>query len=106
MAGSVAQRSFLFVTADRLAPHFTGSYEPAVIRTPAMDALAERGTRFDTAYCLYPLRAPSRYSMLAGLPATEIGAWDNGSELPASVPTLAHYLRLGGYRTTLSGKMH
>ncbi len=38
--------------------------------------------------------------------ASEIGAFDNGAEFLASIPTLAHYLRLGGYRTTLSGKMH
>ena len=106
MAGSVSQPSFLFVMADQLAPQFTGAYEHPVVRTPAMDALVERGTRFDTAYCPYPLCAPSRYSMLAGQPATEIGAWDNGSEFPASVPTFAHYLRLVGYRTALSGKMH
>ena len=106
MAGSSAQPNILLVMADQLAPQFTGAYEHPVVRTPAMDALAERGARFDTAYCPYPLCAPSRYSMLAGQPATAIGAWDNGSELPASIPTLAHYLRLAGYRTTLSGKMH
>ena len=106
MRGSVAQPNILLVMADQLAPHFTGAYEHPVVRTPAMDALVERGTRFDTAYCPYPLCAPSRYSMLTGRPATSIGAWDNASELPASVPTIAHYLRLAGYRTTLSGKMH
>ena len=106
MAGSSAQPNILLVMADQLAPQFTGAYEHPVVRTPAMDALVERGVRFDTAYCPYPLCAPSRYSMLTGQPATAIGAWDNGSELPASIPTLAHYLRLAGYRTTLSGKMH
>ena len=106
MAGSSAQPNILLVMADQLAPQFTGAYEHPVVRTPAMDALVERGARFDTAYCPYPLCAPSRFSMLTGQPATAIGAWDNGSELPASVPTLAHYLRLAGYRTTLSGKMH
>jgi arylsulfatase A-like enzyme len=35
-----------------------------------------------------------------------IGAWDNAAEFPASIPTFAHYLRLAGYRTCLSGKMH
>ena len=106
MTGSSAQPNILLVMADQLAPQFTGAYEHPVVRTPAMEALVERGIRFDTAYCPYPLCAPSRYSMLTGQPATAIGAWDNGSELPASVPTLAHYLRLAGYRTTLSGKMH
>ena len=106
LADSVIQPNILFVMADQLAPHFTGAYGHPLVRTPAMDALAERGTRFDAAYCPSPLCAPSRFSMLTGQPASAIGAWDNAAELPASVPTLAHYLRLAGYRTTLSGKMH
>src|SRR5258708_36824687 len=35
-----------------------------------------------------------------------MGAWDNAAQLPADIPTFAHYLRLMGYRTCLSGKMH
>ena len=100
------QPNILLVMADQLAPHFTGAYDHPLVRTPAMDSLVERGTRFDAAYCPFPLCAPSRYSMLTGQPATAIGAWDNASELPSSIPTLAHYLRVAGYRTTLSGKMH
>ena len=100
------QPNILFVMADQLAPHFTGAYGHPLVRTPAMDSLVERGTRFDAAYCPSPLCAPSRFAMLTGQPVSVIGAWDNAAELPSSVPTLAHYLRLAGYRTTLSGKMH
>ncbi|WP_419553742.1 choline-sulfatase [Candidatus Poriferisodalis sp.] len=98
--------NILLVMADQLAPHFTGAYGHPLVQTPAMNALVERGVRFDAAYCNFPLCAPSRFSMLSGQPATAIGAWDNASEFAASVPTLTHYLRLLGYRTTLSGKMH
>ena len=98
--------NILVVQADQLAPHFTGAYGHPLVRTPAMDALAERGVRFDAAYCSSPLCAPSRFSMMSGRLASEIGAFDNGAEFVASVPTVAHYLRLAGYRTTLSGKMH
>ncbi len=105
MSGS-RQPNILLVMADQLAPHFTGAYEHPLVRTPAMDTLVERGTRFDTAYCPSPLCAPSRFSMLTGQPVSAIGAWDNAAELPASIPTVAHYLRIAGYRTTLSGKMH
>ena len=98
--------NILIVMADQLAPHFTGAYGHPLVRTPAMDNLAERGVRFDGAYCHSPICAPARFSMLAGQPVSAIGAWDNAAEFPASVPTLAHYLVLAGYRTTLSGKMH
>jgi choline-sulfatase len=98
--------NILLVMADQLAPHHTGTYGHRLVKTPAMDALAERGMRFDASYCHSPLCAPARFSFLAGQPISAIGAWDNGAEFPASVPTLAHYLRSSGYRTSLSGKMH
>lgn len=44
--------------------------------------------------------------MMSGRLASRIGAWDNGSEFSASVPTFAHYLRARGYYTCISGKMH
>ena len=102
----MSQPNILLVMADQLAPHFTGAYGHPLVRTPAMEALAERGARFDAAYCHSPLCAPARFSMLAGQPVSAIGAWDNAAEFPASVPTFAHYLALAGYRTCLSGKMH
>ncbi|MBC6404264.1 MAG: choline-sulfatase [Rhodospirillales bacterium] len=98
--------NILLVMADQLAPHFTGTYGHPLVRTPNLDRLAERGARFDAAYCNAPLCAPARFSFLAGQLGSRIGAYDNASEFPASVPTLAHYLRLMGYRTCLAGKMH
>ena len=77
-----------------------------VVKTPHMDSLADRGMRFDAAYCNAPLCAPSRFSFMSGQLITRIAAYDNGSEFPSSVPTFAHYLRQMGYRTCLSGKMH
>ena len=100
------QPNILLVMADQLAPHFTGAYGHTLVHTPAMEALANSGARFDAAYCHSPLCAPARFSMLSGQAASAIGAWDNAAEFPASVPTLAHYLMLAGYRTCLSGKMH
>ena len=98
--------NILLVMADQLAPHHTGTYGHPLVKTPRMDALAERGMRFDATYCHSPLCAPARFSFLAGQPISAIGAWDNAAEFPAAVPTLAHYLRTAGYRTSLSGKMH
>ncbi|MGI9598303.1 MAG: choline-sulfatase, partial [Acidimicrobiales bacterium] len=96
----------LLVVADQLAPQFTGTYGHPLVSTPNLDAVAERGARFDAAYCHSPLCAPARFTMLAGRSVSSIGAWDNASEFPAATPTMAHHLRLAGYRTVLSGKMH
>ena len=102
----MASPNILLVMADQLAPHFTGTYGHPLVSTPHLDSLAEHGALFDAAYCHSPLCAPARFTMLAGLPVTEIGAWDNASEFSASTPTFAHHLSLAGYRTVLSGKMH
>ncbi len=96
----------VLVMADQLAPHFTSTYGHPVVSTPHLDALAERGARFDAMYCHSPLCAPARFTMMAGRSVTSIGAWDNAAEFPASVPTLAHHLQAANYRTILTGKMH
>ncbi|MEY8838628.1 choline-sulfatase, partial [Cribrihabitans sp. XS_ASV171] len=98
--------NIVLIMADQLAPHWTGAYGHPVAKTPNIDALAARGMRFDAAYCNSPLCAPSRFAFMTGKQVTKIRAYDNGTELPASVPTFAHYLKLQGYRTCLSGKMH
>jgi len=98
--------NIVLIMADQLAPQFTGSYGHPLVSTPHMDALVDRGTRFDAAYCNSPLCAPSRFSFMSGQLVTRIAAYDNASEFPATIPTFAHYLRQMGYRTCLSGKMH
>ncbi|MEM9575116.1 MAG: choline-sulfatase, partial [Pseudomonadota bacterium] len=98
--------NILLIMADQLAPHFTACYGNKIAKTPHMDALADRGMRFDAAYCNSPLCAPSRFSFMSGQLISRIAAYDNASEFKATVPTFAHYLKALGYRTCLSGKMH
>ena len=102
----VERPNILLIMADQLAPQYLGAYGNTVVKSPNIDAVADRGVRFDAAYCNSPLCAPSRFSFMSGQLISRIAAYDNGSEFPATVPTFAHYLRLAGYRTCLSGKMH
>ena len=95
----------LLIQADQLKPQVLPGYGgPAV--TPHLDRLCDEGVVFENAYCNFPLCAPSRFSMLAGMLPSRVRAFDNGAELCAATPTMAHYLRLAGYHTTLSGKQH
>ena len=98
--------NILFIMADQLAPQVLPAYGHRVVRTPNLDRLAESGVVFENAYCNFPICAPARFSMLSGRLPSRIGAFDNATELPASVPTVHHYLRAAGYRTCLAGKMH
>jgi choline-sulfatase len=98
--------NILLIMFDQLAPQFLPCYGHAVVKAPNIQRVAEAGVLFENAYCNSPLCAPSRFSMLSGRYCSRIGAYDNASEFPAQVPTLAHYLRSMDYRTCLAGKMH
>ncbi len=103
---SIERRNILMVQLDQLSACSLSAYGNEVSYTPNIDRLAARSVVFDNAYCNFPVCCPSRASMMTGRLATRIGVYDNASELPATVPTIAHFLRTAGYRTILSGKMH
>ncbi len=105
----MAQRrraNVLMIMADQLTPFALGAYGNRIVKSPNIDRLAAEGVIFDAAYCNNPLCAPSRFSMLSGRLGSAIAAYDNASYFPSNQPTFAHYLRAGGYRTSLIGKMH
>ena len=106
MPDNTTQPNIVLIMADQMAAPALPVYGHPIVRTPHLSALAAEGVVFDNAYCNSPICAPSRFSMLTGRMPTAIGAYDNASELPASLPTLPHYLSAAGYRTILAGKMH
>jgi choline-sulfatase len=97
---------FLVLMADQLAAAWLPIYGHPVVQTPHLSALARGATVFDSAYCAYPLCAPSRAAMLTGRLASAVDVYDNAAELRAGAPTLAHALRAAGYHTAVAGKMH
>ncbi|MGI9316742.1 MAG: choline-sulfatase, partial [bacterium] len=98
--------NIVVIQADQMTAKVLSLYGHPLVKTPHIDRLAEGGTVFENAYCNFPLCVPSRTSMMAGRYANDIGMWDNAIEMPASIPTLAHYLREQNYHTVLCGKMH
>jgi choline-sulfatase len=98
--------NILIVMADQMAPAFLPIYGHPLVRAPNMLSLARDGVVFDSAYCASPLCAPSRASFMSGLLPSRTRVYDNAAEFAADTPTFAHALRLRGYRTLLSGKMH
>ena len=75
------------------------------MRRRSTGSLAE-GVVFDAAYSNSPLCTPARYCMMTGQLPSATRGYDNAAYLASTIPTFAHYARLGGYRTVLSGKMH
>jgi choline-sulfatase len=92
--------------ADQLTARALGCYGNDTVISPQIDQLASEGVVFDAAYCNSPLCTPARYAFMTGQHISRCGGYDNAAYLPATMPTFAHYLRLMGYYTCLSGKMH
>lgn len=83
------------------------------LNTPAMDALAERGTRFDRCYAAVPVCLPSRFCLHTGHIASEVNIRDNrcGRDDQVVPPELLKrgqgwLLRQAGYRALYGGKQH
>jgi choline-sulfatase len=96
----------LMVMYDQLTPGALGCYGNAAVHSPTIDRLANEGVVFDAAYSNSPLCTPARYCMMTGQLPSATRGYDNAAYLASTIPTFAHYLRAGGYRTVLSGKMH
>ena len=98
--------NILFIQVDQLTALSLRAYGNTICHSPNIDSLAEQGVVFENAYCNFALCSPSRFSMATGQLCSTIGAYDNAAEMPASIPTYAHYLTNLGYQTALAGKMH
>jgi choline-sulfatase len=92
--------NLLLITIDTLRADHVGSYGYAAARTPAIDALAARGIRFDRATTVAPLTLPAHSSLMTGtFPAFHRVRDNGGFYLGDDLPTLAGLLRDKGYRT-------
>jgi choline-sulfatase/uncharacterized sulfatase len=77
------------------------------VRTPNLDGIARRGTRFTRAYCNNPICAPSRSSFLSGQYVRSHGISGNFvRSVKSDAPNLARLFRQNGYETALIGKAH
>ena len=84
----------------------------AKIKTPGIDALADRGIRFSQFYAAAPVCSPSRAGLLTGRYPVRAGVPGNvsskkgGSGMPPEQITLAETFRAAGYATAHIGKWH
>jgi arylsulfatase A-like enzyme/tetratricopeptide (TPR) repeat protein len=94
-----ADQNILLITIDTLRADALGSYG-GVARTPNLDALASRGTRFDFAHAHAVLTRPSHASILTGTYPYENGVRDHsGYRLKPGTATIASMLKDHGFAT-------
>jgi arylsulfatase A len=114
-AETVRKPNIVFILADDLGYGDLGCYGQKIIRTPALDGLAERGMRFTRHYAGSPVCAPSRCVLMTGKHPgrafvrdnREVGGWLSGEgqlPLPAGQTGIASLLKRAGYATGAFGK--
>ncbi|MBD1434541.1 sulfatase [Sphingobacterium sp. DN00404] len=97
----------LFILVDDLKPAINGFGDDAAV-TPNIDALINRGVRFDRAYSNQAVCVASRNSLLLGSRPTSTGLYDFGRDIRQYYPdvvTLPEAFKNQGYFTQAIGKV-
>ena len=106
-AAPAARPNVLLVVVDDLNLAL-GAYGDRTVKSPHIDRLAARGTRFDSAHSQYPLCNPSRVSFLSGRRPETSGVYILGTPARTALPEavmLPQLFRQNGYFTAGAGKI-
>jgi len=98
--------NFIFFITDDISFDDLGCYGNDFVKTPNLDALADRGMRFTNAYLTISSCSPSRCSIITSRYPHNTGAPELHTALPDDQVRFPKLLRDSGYYTVLSGKNH
>ena len=100
--------NILFIAADDLNNDME-CYGFSLVKTPNLNRLVKRGTRFDRAYNQYPLCNPSRASLLTGYRPDVTGVYNLQKDFRETLPnaiTLPQLFMKDGYYSARVGKIY
>src|SRR5262245_2584205 len=98
--------NILFIISDEHQARALSCAGHPIVRTPNIDRLAARGTRFTAAYTPCPICVPARASLATGRYVHDIGYWDNAMGYDGRVPGWGTRLQAAGVRVESIGKLH
>src|SRR5579871_6041331 len=99
-------QNLLIIMSDQHSRNLMGCYGHKFVRTPHLDALARRGTRFTNCWTPSPVCIPARASFATGKYIHQIGFWDNADPYDGTIPSWHHHLRETGHQVVSIGKLH
>jgi choline-sulfatase len=102
----VAPTNTVVIMADEHSSKILGCYGHPQVKTPNMDSIAARGTRFSNHYTSSPICVPARAAFATGRYVSEIGYWDNAIAYDGKVPSWGHRLQEAGHHVLSIGKLH
>ncbi|GAB4162719.1 MAG: sulfatase [Planctomycetaceae bacterium] len=105
--GTTQRYNVLFIISDDLTATALSCYGNTVCKTPNIDRLAARGTRFTRAYCQGTYCGPSRASFLSGYypHATGILGYISPRKAIGDRPTWPQHFKNAGYYTARVSKI-
>lgn len=98
--------NFLFFITDQQRADWLGCYGHPVLKTPNIDAIAAKGTRFERFLTASPVCMPNRASLLTGRYPSLHGLRYNGCLMHENTNTFVDILAGAGYHTAAIGKSH
>ncbi len=99
-------RNLLILLSDEHNADIMGCAGHPLVKTPNMDALARRGTRFTSAYTPSPICVPARASIATGRYVYQHRCWDNAIAYDGSPASWGHRLQAHGVPVESIGKLH
>ena len=99
-------QNLIIILSDQHTRSMSGCYGHPLIRTPHLDALAARGTRFANAYTNCPICVPARASMATGRFVHQTRHWDNAAPYCGEPVSWHHRVRDAGRQADSIGKLH
>ena len=98
--------NILIIISDEHRKDAMGCAGHPIVKTPHLDALAKKGTRFANAYTPSPMCVPTRAAIASGRHVHQTGNWDSATPNDGSFKSWMHHLRDNGIETTSIGKLH
>jgi len=103
----------LYIMTDQQSYNMMSCMGNKWLSTPNIDKIAKMGTRFEHTYCANPVSQPSRFSLLTGHYASEVGVKQNSPAYNkdavraiVSKDALGNLFTKAGYVCVYSGKTH